>query len=220
MKYDWYLARHLSLHFSSIILNRLLWKAFDPSQPWQTSSAGYWGSKLKEGCFSHLEALHWSRQGDTAGFQLFSLLSRFASENARIGTSRRFYAKLPAQRDCLLWPTAILYTCIYRQSPIDDLNEIICECATPRVKRRLTYLPSYNGLSRGLNGVVCFFLIGPPCASQRWDCGIRDHSMMVFQFNFNFAVRCHQLNRACQRADLLRLVVWQSEWYTCWLQKC
>ena len=95
------------------------------------SSAEYWGRKLKEGCFSHLEALLWSRQGDTAGFQLFSLSSRFACENARIGTSRRFYARIPAQRDCLRWPTAIIYTCIYRQSLIDDLSEIICECATP-----------------------------------------------------------------------------------------
>ena len=81
-------------------------------------------------------------------------------------------------------------------------------------------LPSYNGMSKGLYGNMCFYLFGPPCVSQWWIGGMRDHFMISFQFNFNFAVRCHQLNRACQRADLLRLVVWQSESYTCWLQKC
>ena len=72
-------------------------------------------------------------------------------------------------------------------------------------------LPSCNGMSRGLYGDVCFFLIGPPCVSQWWVGGMCDHFMMLFQFNFNFAVRCHQLNRACQRSDLLRVVEWQSE---------
>ena len=81
-------------------------------------------------------------------------------------------------------------------------------------------LPSFKGMSRGLYGIMCFYLFGPPCVSQWCVGGMRDHFTISIQFNFNFAVRCHQFNRACQRADLLRLVFWQSDWYTCWLQKC
>ena len=98
-------------------------------------------------------------------------LSRAGSRARMRGSVHLAVFRLPAQRDCLLWPTFITYTCIRRQSLIGDLCEIFGECALPHSsvcvgRRQLTCSPSCNGVSRGLYGVVCFFLIGPPCVSQ------------------------------------------------------